>query len=287
MIPTVYLDGRFVSGADAVVSVFDGGYLHGAGLFETMRAENGRVFRLRRHLDRLMSSAAAILVPIPPKNLPQDDILMELLQRNGLREARVRLSVSAGATRPGSSHEDRPLHACVTVTELGGHAAEVYESGAAVTICDYRVSTSDPLAGHKTTCYLPRLLGLRQAQQARCLEALWFTTSNLLAEGCMSNVFVVRNGGVKTPPRETPILPGIARSTVLELTRDRGRDAVEIPLTINDLLDADEVFLTNSIMQVVPVIRVEKHDIGEGRVGPVTREVLVAYRELVKRECAG
>ena len=145
--------------------------------------------------------------------------------------------------------------------------------------------TEDPLAGHKTTSYFGRLIALNQAHQAGCHEALWFTTSNLLAEGSISNVFVVKSDAVMTPPLDTPVLPGIARATVLELCTQQNIKAEETPLAIGHLLDADEVFLTNAIMQVMPVWRVEQREIGAGKPGPVEKTLLEQYRELLAKEC--
>ncbi len=157
----------------------------------------------------------------------------------------------------------------------------------AVMVSTFRQSPDDPIAGHKTTAYLPRLLALREAQHARCMEAIWFTTGNTLAEGSISNVFTVRDDMLSTPPLDTPVLPGIARGVVLELAARLGLKAREAALTIDDLLDADEVFLTNAIMQVMPVVRVEMHDIGKGTVGPVAKRLGEAYREVVRKECGG
>lgn len=119
------------------------------------------------------------------------------------------------------------------------------------------------------------------------MEAIWFTTGNQLAEGSISNVFVVRGGVLKTPPLDTPVLPGIARWLVLQIASDCGIECEQCPLTIDDLLDADEVLLTNAIMQVMPVVRVEKHDIGQGRVGPIGKRLYREYRNRVQQECAG
>jgi branched-chain amino acid aminotransferase len=285
-VSTVFLNGRFVEDADAKVSIFDGGFLHGAGLFETMRAECGRVFRLEAHLARLSHSAAKLLRPIEREALPSSAVLNELLERNALRQARVRLTLTAGSmlevVEPGSPE----MTVCVTSAPLAQYPPAMYEQGITVVICQYRQSATDPTVGHKTTAYLPRLLGLREAQAARCLEALWFTHQNYLAEGSISNVFLVKDGILRTPPLETPILPGLVRAAVLDLAAERGIAAQQQALSINDLLDADEVFLTNSVMQVMPVVRVEKHDIAGARVGPLTRKMLEAYRDLVQQECS-
>jgi branched-subunit amino acid aminotransferase/4-amino-4-deoxychorismate lyase len=265
--------------------VYDGGWLHGAGLFETMRAEGGRVFRLESHLERLRLSANAIITPMERSDLPDATVFQELLARNDLNEGRVRMTVSAGSMREAEEGDVRRLTVSATATALSGYPAELYDRGVQATVCDFRQSTSDPLAGHKSTAYLPRLLGLRQAQQKRCLEAIWFTTRNELAEGSMSNVFVVRGGVLKTPPLDTPVLPGIARGLVLQIASDCGIECEQCPLSIDDLLDADEVLLTNAIMQVMPVVRVERHDIGQGRVGPIGKRLYQEYRNRVQQEC--
>ncbi len=281
---TVYLNGRFVSNDEARISVFDGGFLHGAGLFETMRAENGEVFRLASHLSRLRNSAARLLNSLDPEALPDEGVFRELLKRNQLGEARVRLTLTSGSVREGENAGDGPT-ICVTAAPLVAYQPGAYVQGVTVVVGQFRQCSGDPTAGHKTTAYLSRLIGLREAQAARCLEALWFTTQNHLAEGSISNVFVVRDGIVLTPPLDTPVVPGIARGVVLELAAAQGIPSKQRPLTINDLLDADEVFLTNAIMQVMPVVRVEKRDIGRAAVGPITRRLSEAYRQLVRKEC--
>ncbi|MBN1510848.1 MAG: aminotransferase class IV family protein [Phycisphaerae bacterium] len=279
----VLLNNEFLSRSEAAISVDDGAFLHGAGLFETMRAEQGRVFRLEQHVQRLMNSAERLLFPLDRGRLPSAEQFVELLRRNGVTRGRVRLTVSAGSVRNATGEPNPTI--CSTAGGSADYPEEFYRNGVAVLISRCRVSPSDPVAGHKTTNYLPRLLALREAQTQQCAEALWFTTENLLAEGSISNVFVVKGGTVLTPRLETPVLPGIARAVVLELCREASIPTDERALSINDLLDADEVFLTNSVMQVMPVIRVERKDIAEGRPGPVARQLLAAYRECVAKEC--
>ena len=285
MTPYVYLNGELIPEQDAGIGVYDGGWLHGAGLFETMRAENGRVFRLESHMARLCRSAERLMRPIRREELPSRVDFLELLERNELEVARVRMTVTAGSMHPAKEAEPQPLTVCATAVPLSPPPAQLYEAGIQVVITEHRVSPSDPTAGHKTTSYLPRLLGLREAQRARCMEALWFTTGKHLAEGSITNVFVVQKGVLETPPLETPVLPGIARSVVLELARKMDLEARECPISIDDLLDADEVMLTSVIMQVMPVIRVEKHDIGDGKVGPTARKLREAFLTTVRKEC--
>jgi branched-chain amino acid aminotransferase len=291
MTRTVFLDGGFVPADQARISVWNGGWLHGAGLFETMKAHNGRVFRLDAHLDRLMASAEKLLFSLDRSDLPLTADFEELLKRNELSEARVRLTVSAGSmlgAEPDGAADDArrsKLTVCATASPLVPYPPELRAKGMNVIISPHKVSPDDPVAGHKCICYLPRLLALRDAQAKGCSEALWFTTGNLLSEGSIANVFLVRDGKLLTPPPDTPVLPGITRAVLIELASDAGVEVEQKPLTINDLLDAEEVFLTNSIMEVMPVCRVETKQVGAGSPGPVTQKMLNEYRALVAKEC--
>ena len=132
---------------------------------------------------------------------------------------------------------------------------------------------------------MSRMLSLRAANSLNAAEALWFTTDNRLAEGCISNVFVVKDSLIQTPPASTPVLPGIARKTVLKIASDCSMRTAEKDLHIDDLLDADEVFITNVIMQVIPVTTVEKQVIGSGKVGPITTELIKRFSDYVNEAC--
>ncbi len=282
---TVLLNAAFVASRDARISVYNGGWLHGAGLFETMRVEDKHVFRLEEHMARLRASAETLLVPIDRSDLPDADAWRRLLELNGLTDARARLTVTAGDMLDTQNGEERPLTVCGTVSPLSPYSKELYKTGTAVVVSKYRQASTDPLAGHKTTNYLARLMALNAANRSGCGESLWFTPTNLLAEGSISNVFAVKDNVVTTPPVDTPVLPGIARSLVLEICAAKKIMTEQTSVNIDQLLDADEVFLTNSIMQVLPVCRVEKHNIGTGRPGAVANRLLALYRERIAREC--
>ncbi|HEY3244143.1 MAG TPA: aminotransferase class IV [Phycisphaerae bacterium] len=281
----VLLNGEVVAADEARISVWDGGFLHGAGLFETIRAEHGRLFRLEQHVARLRRSAETLLSPIDRARLPSANDFARLLEMNELTSARVRLTVTAGSMSPASETQQAALTVCATAAPLSGYPDEMYRTGIAVVISRYRQSRSDPLAGHKCTSYLPRLLALRHAHAAHCMEALWFTPEHLLAEGSISNVFVIKAGRLTTPPLDTPVLPGIAREVTMECAKEAGMVVEERAVNIDDLLDADEVFLTNSMMRIMPVIRIERRDIGAGKPGETTRKLLERYHQTVEREC--
>jgi branched-chain amino acid aminotransferase len=284
----VFLNGQLVAAAEARVSAFDAGLLHGVGLFETMRAYNGVVFRLDDHLQRLRGSAEALRISLPEDVGPWRRGISDLLEANGLKEARVRLMVTPGSVRAAAEGQGQPPGeptVLITAGPMTAYSAELYQRGMTVLICGFKQGRYDPTCGHKTTSYFPRLIALRDAQLRGCGEALWFTTENLLAEGSISNIFVVKDRVAKTPPVDTPVLPGVARKVVLELAGAEGIAYREAPLTINDLLGAEEVFLTNSIMEVMPVCRIERHAVGDEKPGPITGQLAEAYRLRVTAEC--
>ncbi len=282
----VYFNGQFVPAGTASVSVFDAGLLHGAGLFETMRSYNGCVFRGRQHLERLWHSAEVFRLATPSS---MDDLLagmQELLKRNEVPNARLRLTMTMGNTRAAVQQEPAAgPNVIVMAVPLEPYSPRFFDEGTSVLLSPWRQGKHDITVGHKTLGYMTRLLALRQAQQVGLFEALWFTTDNLLAEGCISNVFVVKGGIVKTPPVETPVLPGVTRATVIEVAKANSIPLEERPLTINDLLEADEVFLTSTSMEVMPVSRIERHAIADDKPGPISRRLLQLFRELAQREC--
>lgn len=279
----VFLNDGLVEVEQAGVSVADSGFLYGAGLFETMRSRNAVVFRLQDHLDRLFLSAATLSVAHSYEKPYIAAAIDKLLQANGLKDARLRLTLTGGPL--AESEEQRKPTLLITATEFRPYPPDYYRTGVLVVLCPFRQNTTDPTCGHKTTSYYPRLLALNLAHQRRAAEAVWFTTDHRLAEGCVSNVFLVKNSVLHTPSAQTPVLPGIARKTVLQLARQQSLEVVEKDLFIADLLEADEVFLTNVIMEVLPVVNVERHTVGDGKVGPVTQRLREAFLETIEQEC--
>jgi branched-chain amino acid aminotransferase len=281
MNPRVYLNGKILDASKACVSASNPSMLHGVGLFETLRTYDGRAFAIDRHIARMKTSAEKLNMPVLEQIEQVSDAVEQVMEANRLKNARVRFTV----TPPGQMEPADEPTLLVAGQETAGYPQELYERGMAVYVCtDYRQSKQDPLAGHKTTSYFSRLLVLRDGQDRACGEALWFTPENYLAEGSMSNVFIVKDGRLITPPLDTPILPGITRAIVLELAAECGIPFEERPCTINDVLEADELFLTNAIMEVMPVTRVEKKAIGAEKPGAITKQLADAYRELTVKQ---
>ncbi|MCF7955288.1 MAG: aminotransferase class IV [Phycisphaerae bacterium] len=274
----VFLNDSIVEAGDAKIAADDGGFLYGQGLFETMRAVGGEVFRVDDHLDRLFASCEKLNIKTSYERDDVKDGIAKVLEANELTEARVRVTVSGGAM----SSEVVVGTLLVTAVEFAAYPAEYYTCGVTVTLCDFRQNSLDPLVGHKTTNYFSRLIALQQAHSKKAAENLWFTTDNKLAEGCVSNVFIVKDDILLTPRADTPVLPGIARKTVLEIAAKEKIAFEEKDLFINDLLEADEVFVTNSIMTVLPVATVEAHAVRDGKPGEVTKYLLGCYKDMLE-----
>ncbi len=272
----VFLNGRIVDADKARVAITDSSFLYGIGLFETMRAVDGTVFRLTDHLQRLNDSAETLAIANSYSDEQIQQAIDEVLTANKLSDARLRLQVSNG---PIGADGTAATNLLVTAAEFTPYPAEYYEKGIRVTLTNFRQNPKDPFCGHKTTCFGPRLTALKQAHEKLATESLWFTTENFLAEGSVSNVFLVKDGVLFTPPVQTPILPGIARKTVIEIAKAENIPCHEQPLQVADLLAADEVFLTNVVMEVLPVTAIEAHTVNDAKPGALTRKLGKAYKD--------
>ena len=293
MVQKVFLNNEIIDSSQASISCANAGFLYGAGLFETMRASNGVVFALDAHLDRLFTSAEKLKLNLRGDQPSQSygkagkkffaDAVYETLNANELKEARIRLTATSGAMNA----ENPEPTLLITAVNFEPYPKEYYDKGIMVILNSFRQNPADVLAGHKTTSYFSRIFALGMAHQKRAAESLWFTIDGRLAEGCVSNVFIVKDSVVYTPSLKTGILPGIARKTVLALAGKNSIKAEEKELTIDELLGADEVFITNVIMQVMPVIRVEAHDVSKAKPGAITKKMAVLYTEFFNQYCSG
>jgi branched-subunit amino acid aminotransferase/4-amino-4-deoxychorismate lyase len=299
----IWLNGNFIDDADASVSLRDTGLLHAAGVFTTMRSYGGRVFRLHQHLKRLRDSCEALFIPLQFRDDLLTGAVAELLRCNGLSDARLRLTVTRGHAQQDPVHGLRLEPNCfITATEMEPYPAESYQRGMTVVLVDeQKLNPYDIQAGHKTLNYFSRLAALREANRRGAGEALWFDVHNYLQSGSISNVFIVKAGELFTPPTphemrevinpesipypKSAVLPGITRSAVIELARSSGIDVRLVAIDVNALLDADEVFITNSVMQVMPVCRIERKEISAEKPGPTTGHLSTSLQELVKAEC--
>ena len=291
----VYLNGRMIPYREARMAHDDASIQHAVGLFETMAARHGRVFRLEAHLDRLGRSAAELSLT---GGLDLDRLagaVEQTLTHNSLDRARVRLTLTPGSVsllRADAAPEPTVL---VVATDPVEYDPAYFDTGVTVIVGGQLANPFDPTAGHKTIAYWSRLSLLRRAASMRAGEAIVLTISNHLAGGAVSNVFLVKDGRLMTPIARgeekpgavpAPVLPGITRAAIFELAAAERIGVERRMLAIDDLLDADEVFLTNSGWQVLPVTNVEKKMIADGKVGPVTAKLRQALLDLIDRETA-
>jgi len=284
---TVYLNGSLVPRSQARVSVFDYGFLYGYALFETMRAYNGRIFLLERHLKRLRDSAATIGLGSRLAEVDLGKACNDTLKANNLPDARLRLTVSRGeaGSFPGPDTDAVPT-VLVTATSYQGLSDRIYNEGFKVGISSLRRCSRTPLSRLKSANYLVSVLAKRETEAAGLDESLLLNERDLITEGSISNVFFVGRSGLVTPPVDSGILPGITRGVVLELARNLKINASEIDIKIADLAQFNEAFLTNSIMEIMPLVEVRDSSgkiiiIGSGKPGAVTQRLMTAYREMV------
>ncbi|TAL10621.1 MAG: branched-chain-amino-acid transaminase [Nitrospirae bacterium] len=276
----VYLNDRFVPQEEAVVSVFDHGFLYGDGVFETLRAYRGRVFQLSEHLNRLERSAARIQLALPAGRDQMAGLVREFLQRNHLQEASLRITVSRGAGEIGL---DPTLCKAPTLVIIARpfqpYPESLYTEGVLVIVARTRRNLPEALPPQvKSLNFLNNILAKMEAKAAGAHEALMLNHRDELTEGTTSNVFVVQQGRVRTPAVEYGILEGITRGWVLQLAAELGIPSEETRLTVEDLLRAEECFLTNTTQEVLPVTRVDGQLIGNGRPGGITRRLHASFR---------
>jgi len=289
----VYLNGQMLPPEQATVRVDDAGLLHAVGLFETMAAVHGRVFRLQQHLDRLADSAHELGLARQVDTAELAEAVRKTIEHNGLERARIRLTVTAGPLIPGEGETHPGRTVLVQPSPPTEYDPGYFERGITAVIAQPGANPFDPMAGHKTLAYWARLRSLRQAAEQGAGESIWLNVSNHLASGAVSNVFLVKNGQLLTPyarGEETadalpaPVLPGVTRAVIEQIAQQEAIPIERRMLSVEDLLEADEVFLTNSSWLVLPVTQVEQKEIGGSKVGPVTHQLRQQLMELVEEE---
>jgi len=286
----VFINGHLVDESEARVSAFDRGFLFGDGVFESMRATGGVVFRIDRHLARLQRSAA--LVAIEADDLSGGGQALrrqvgQLLRVNRLREARIRISLTRGPGRPGDYlHAPGPPTVLITTAPFRGIDPDLRSRGVKVAIAARQAIPGlalDPSI--KTISRLHMVLARREAAERGAHEAVFVDAGEYLTEGTASNLFLVCGGELRTAPVPGNALPGITREAILELARREAMPVSEAPLPLSALDAVDEAFLSNTSWEVLPVIAVDDRIIGSGRPGPVTLRLGGLYAGLLAHEC--
>jgi branched-chain amino acid aminotransferase group I len=286
MAEIIYLNGRLLPRPLARLSPFDHGFLYGYGLFETMRAYRGDIFRLDRHLSRLYRSAEALglthSVIASEAKQSLEAACRETLRANKLKEARVRLTVSAGEgdiiPDPDSCSAPTVL---ITARSFTPPSPQEYERGFKAMLSSLRRDSQSPLSRLKSTSYLANILARGEAKAAGGDEGIVLNEKGCLAEGSVSNIFLVSKGVLVTPSLESGILPGITREAVLEIARSLNIDAAEREVGLAELTQAEEAFVTSSLLEIMPLTWFDGKAIGAGKPGGLTRKLMAAYRKLV------
>ncbi len=293
----VFLNGQFLPIDQARLGVEDAGLQHAVGLFETMAAYHGQVFRLDQHLSRLAISARQLGLAMNIDVAALSQAVKATIEHNAIERARIRLTITAGPISLLKPAAQPPLPTLLIVaSEPTTYAPQYFERGITVVVAPPLANPFDPLAGHKTLAYWSRLRTLRQAAAIGAGEAIILNITNHLAGGAISNLFLVKDDELFTPIARgeeaddalpAPVLPGITRATVIEIAKAMGVTVHRQMLTVADLLEADEVFLTNSSWHVLPVAIVEKKTIGEGSAGAMTMKLRAALLARIEAETAG
>ena len=276
----VYIDGTLYEESEAKISVFDHGLLYGDGVFEGIRMYHNRIFKLREHIERLYWSAKALLLEIPmtPEELMR--ACVETCRANDLREGYIRLLVTRGPGTLGLDPRRCPRASVIIIaSKIQLYPEKYYQDGLTiVTVPTTRNLVNSVNPAIKSLNYLNNILARIEANNAGVEEAIMLNSAGFVAECTGDNVFIVHKGRLMTPPLSAGALYGITRNTVIECARELGIPTAEPDLTRYDIYIADEMFLTGTAAEMVPVVKVDGRVIGDGRPGPVTGRLLEAFR---------
>lgn len=281
----IYLNGDLIPGSQAKLSPFNYGFLYGYGLFETMRAYSGSIFRLDRHLCRLHDAAKTLGIADKLTIFDLEKACHDVLKANNLAEARLRLTVTAGE---GDIIPNPDTCSGITIfivaRKLVPPPPEIYQRGYSAIMSSYRRNSWSPLASLKSTSYLENVLARQEARTAGVDEVVLLNEKGFVAEGSSTNIFLVSRQKLISPSVESGALPGITREAVLELAKSKGIMTVVKQVELGELLTAAEAFLTNSILEIMPLTRLDNKPIGSGKPGPITQQLMSSYKELVDKE---
>lgn len=285
MTPQVYINGKLFDKADAKISVYDHGFLYGDGVFEGIRIYEGKVFRLREHLERLYESARSIYLEIPMDRAHMTEAVLNTVAANEKRNGYIRLVVSRGTGYLGlDPRKTTDPQVIIIVDDISMYPPELYENGmeivTAATIRNHPNALNPRI---KSLNYLNNIMAKVEGVRAGVMEALMLNHKGEVAEATGDNVFLVKRGVLKTPPPDAGILEGVTRNAVMELARAANVPVQETSLSRHDVYTADECFLTGTAAEVIPVIKCDGRPIGNGKPGPITRQLRERFVQLTRQ----
>lgn len=286
MSPLVYVNGQYIPKEQATVSVFDHGFLYGDGIFEGIRAYNGRVFKLEEHLDRLYESAHSIMLTIPLTKDELREVVLETCRRNNLTDCYIRLVVSRGTGDLGLDPRKCSRATVIVIADrIQLYPQEFYTNGLKVaTVATRRNGAETVNPRIKSLNYLNNILAKIEANLAGYAEVIMLNQEGQVVECTGDNIFLVKRGELITPPIHVGILEGITRNAVMDLACARGITVSERVFTRHDVWIADECFLTGTAAELIPVVAADGRPIGDGRPGPVTGALLADFHRLTQAE---
>lgn len=276
----IYMNGQLVAKEDAKVSVFDHGLLYGDGVFEGIRVYGGKVFLLEEHVERLYESAGAIRLEIPISPNEMTNAVKETCKANNIKDGYVRLVITRGAGSLGLDiNKTSDPQVIIIADTISLYPQEIYDNGlklvTASTIRNHPGALSPRI---KSLNYLNNILAKIEGQDAGTVEALMLNHKGEVSECTGDNIFIVKNGVLKTPPPDAGILEGITRNCVMQLALDAGIEVAEQTMIRHDVYVADECFLTGTAAEVIAVVSIDGRQIGDGKPGPITKQLLDLFR---------
>ncbi|QDP39996.1 branched-chain-amino-acid transaminase [Radiobacillus deserti] len=279
----IFLGDTFVKKEDAVVSVYDHGFLYGDGVFEGIRVYSGNIFKLHEHLKRLYESAQSIMLNVPYTEEEMERIIVDTIRRNQLENAYIRVVVSRGPGNLGLDPRHCSQPRVIVIAEaLALYPKELYEKGLRIASVASRRNRPDVLSPQvKSLNYLNNILVKLEANQAGVDEALMLNDQGYVTEGSADNIFIIKNETIYTPPVYLGALEGITRNAIIDLAREKNYEVKEAPFTRHDVYVADEVFLTGTAVEVIAVIEVDGRPIKDGKPGSITNNLLKEFRRVV------
>ena len=282
----IFLSGKMVDEKDAVVSVFDHGLLYGDGVFEGIRAYNGRVFLLDEHIDRLYDSAKAIVLDIPMSKEEMSQAVIDTCKANKLNEGYIRLVVTRGKGTLGlNPYLCNKAEVIIIAAKIQLYPQELYDNGLKiVTVGTIRNHPEAINPRIKSLNYLNNVMAKIEAINAGCMECLMLNHKGEVAEASGDNVFAIKHGVITTPPSTCGALEGLTRNKVIELARKAGHEVRETPMARYDLYVADEVFLTGTAAEIISVVDIDKRVIGDGKPGSITAKLAGLYSDCANSE---
>ncbi len=282
----IYINGEFLPKDEAKISVYDHGLLYGDGIFEGIRLYEGNIFRMKEHNERLFAAAKAIGLTIPHTPDEITEIVAESCRRNNLTNGYIRLVITRGVGDLGLSPLkcSKPSVICIAAS-IQLYPEELYEKGLSLMTAAQRRNKATILDPQiKSLNYLNNILARMEGDNRGFPEVLMLTHDGIVAECSADNVFIVRKGEIWTAPLHVGILDGITRGTVIDIAAKEGTPLYEKEFTLFNVYGADEMFITGSGAEIVPVISLDDRTIGDGTPGPITKNILKKFRELRTQE---